>query len=49
MNEPYFTLTQARGLVPDVYYAWRVAACDTAKRSQPWYAWSEYSVFRTVQ
>jgi hypothetical protein len=48
LNEPYFTLTQARGLVPNVYYTWRVAACDTAKRSQPWYAWSAYSVFRTV-
>lgn len=47
-NEGNFTLTTANGLVPNIYYAWRVAAVDTFRLSNPWYVYSVASTFRTV-
>ncbi len=44
----YYTLTQANGLVANIFYAWRVAACDTSQKSNPWFAHSGFSMFRTV-
>lgn len=48
-NEGYFTLTTARGLVPDIYYAWRVAAVDSLHRSNPWFSYSTISAFKTIR
>ncbi len=44
-----YTLTINNGLVANIHYAWRVAACDTGRRSDPWFVWSNYSVFKTAQ
>lgn len=43
-----YTLTTDRGLVPNIYYMWRVAAVDWQKRSNPWFTYSGFSQFKTV-
>jgi len=48
VTDPYFTFTLQQGLRANMYYAWRVFACDVTRGTDTLCSMSGWSFFRTV-